>query len=71
MKFDLNEIATMIRFLTLFALLVTGVAKLFIMDYQISLIGQQVRETNSNVRILIGQSVYDWTVQPGEEEPER
>ena len=66
MKFDAKTIAAVVTMIVLLITLLittmTGVGKLFVMDYRIGLLEQNMTELNANVRLILGRAVYDWTV---------
>ncbi len=57
--FDLKTAATM---LTILILLATAVGKLFVMDYRIGIVEAHITEIKADVRLILGRSVFDWTV---------
>jgi len=69
-KFDAQTIATILFCIVVIGLLAVGAVKLFVIDYRVRIIQIQVNETNSNTRLFLGRSLYDWTPTPKEEELE-
>ncbi len=59
MTFDVKTVATL---LTILVLLATSVGKLFVMDYRIGIVEHHITEIKADVRLILGRSVFDWTV---------